>query len=385
MQSLSQREPTQLTDEQLEEFGAEMDAIRRRVVSELGEEDATYIRAVVDAQRKLEIAGRAMLMAGVFPPAWLGGVAALALSKIIDNMEIGHNVMHGQYDWMGDNALNSNDFEWDIVSSAELWKRSHNFKHHTYTNIVGKDRDIGFLMLRITPEQRWNPYYLGNPVYAVLLSFFFQWGVMLHDLEADQLVTGEKSWDEVSDDGKKMAGKALRQVAKDYLLFPALSGPFFMFTLTGNASANMIRNLWAFAIIFCGHFPEEVQTFTEEEAANESRGQWYRRQLLGSANITGSKLFHLMSGNLSHQIEHHLFPDLPARRYQSIAVEVREACERYGLPYNAGGLTRQLGSVFSQLVTLAMPWSPGPTRPDPSTPDEELSAGKPALELVKTA
>ncbi|MPZ64329.1 MAG: acyl-CoA desaturase, partial [Pseudonocardiaceae bacterium] len=182
MQSLSQREPTQLTDEQLEEFGAEMDAIRQRVVSQLGEEDAAYIRAVVDAQRKLEIAGRAMLMVGVFPPAWLGGVAALALSKIIDNMEIGHNVMHGQYDWMGDNALNSRDFEWDIVSSAELWKRSHNFKHHTYTNIVGKDRDIGFLMLRITPEQRWNPYYLGNPVYAVLLSFFFQWGVMLHDL-----------------------------------------------------------------------------------------------------------------------------------------------------------------------------------------------------------
>ncbi|MQA15691.1 MAG: acyl-CoA desaturase, partial [Pseudonocardiaceae bacterium] len=232
-----------------------------------------------------------------------------------------------------------------------------------YTNIVGKDRDIGFLMLRITPEQRWNPYYLGNPVYAVLLSFFFQWGVMLHDLEADQLLTGEKSWDEVSDDGKKMAGKALRQVAKDYVLFPALSGPFFLFTLTGNASANMIRNLWAFAIIFCGHFPEEVQTFTEEEAANESRGQWYRRQLLGSANITGSKLFHLLSGNLSHQIEHHLFPDLPARRYQSIAVDVREACERYGLPYNAGGLTRQLGSVFSQLVTLAMPWSPGPSQP----------------------
>jgi fatty acid desaturase len=282
-------------------------------------------------------------------------VIALSLSKIIDNMEIGHNVLHGQYDWMGDNALNSRDFEWDNVTVSELWKRSHNVQHHTYTNILGKDRDIGYGIVRITPEQKWNPYYLGNPVYAVLLSIFFQWGVMLHDLEVDQVVSGKRTWAEVSADAKLMARKALRQVGKDYVLFPALSGPFFLHTLAGNAAANLVRNLWSFAIIFCGHFPEEVQTFTEEEAANESRGQWYVRQLLGSANITGSKLFHLMSGNLSHQIEHHLFPDIPARRYGAIAVEVREACQRYGLPYNTGRFSKQLASVARQLVKLALP------------------------------
>ncbi len=345
----------QLAPEQIDAFGKEMDALRRRVVAQLGETDANYIRRVVDVQRKLEVTGRALMFAGVFPPAWIAGVIALSLSKIIDNMEIGHNVLHGQYDWMGDNALNSRDFEWDNVTVSELWKRSHNVQHHTYTNILGKDRDIGYGIVRITPEQRWNPYYLGNPVYAVLLSIFFQWGVMLHDLEVDQVVSGKKTWAEVSADGKLMARKALRQVGKDYVLFPALSGPFFLHTLAGNAAANLVRNLWSFAIIFCGHFPEEVQTFTEEEAANESRGQWYVRQLLGSANITGSKLFHLMSGNLSHQIEHHLFPDIPARRYGAIAVEVREACQRYGLPYNTGRFSKQLASVARQLVKLALP------------------------------
>jgi fatty acid desaturase len=345
----------QLAPEQIDAFGKEMDALRRRVVAQLGEQDANYIRRVVDVQRKLEVTGRALMFAGVFPPAWIAGVIALSLSKIIDNMEIGHNVLHGQYDWMGDNALNSRDFEWDNVTVSELWKRSHNVQHHTYTNILGKDRDIGYGIVRITPEQKWNPYYLGNPVYAVLLSIFFQWGVMLHDLEVDQVVSGKRTWAEVSADAKLMARKALRQVGKDYVLFPALSGPFFLHTLAGNAAANLVRNLWSFAIIFCGHFPEEVQTFTEEEAANESRGQWYVRQLLGSANITGSKLFHLMSGNLSHQIEHHLFPDIPARRYGAIAVEVREACQRYGLPYNTGRFSKQLASVARQLVKLALP------------------------------
>jgi NADPH-dependent stearoyl-CoA 9-desaturase len=355
---VAQHEP-QLTAEQAEAFGAEMDALRQRLVAELGVEDADYIRTVISVQRRLEVVGRSLLFAGFLPPAWLGGVATLSLSKILDNMEIGHNVLHGQYDWMRDETLNSREFEWDIVSPAELWKRSHNFQHHTYTNIVGKDRDIGYGILRITPEQRWNPYYLGNPIYAALLSLIFQWGVMLHDLEADKIISGEKGWNEVSADAKKMAAKALRQLGKDYLLFPALSGPMAPLTFAGNATANLARNLWAFAIIFCGHFPDDVATFTEEETEHETRGQWYVRQLLGSANITGSKLFHLLSGNLSHQIEHHLFPDIPARRYAQIADEVRDACRRYGLPYNTGPLRQQLGSVFRKLACLALPGGGG--------------------------
>ena len=134
------------------------------------------------------------------------------------------------------------------------------------------------------------------------------------------------------------------------MLFPALSGPFFPLILAGNATANLIRNLWAFKIIFCGHFPDGTQEFTEEEAEDETRGHWYFRQLLGSANLTGGKLFHIMSGNLSHQIEHHLFPDLPAQRYAEIAVEVEEICERYGLPYNTGPLTKQFGSVVRKIA-----------------------------------
>ena len=121
-------------------------------------------------------------------------------------------------------------------------------------------------------------------------------------------------------------------------MFPLLAGPGAGFTLAGNLTANLVRNVWSFMIIFCGHFPEGTHEFSLEEAANETRGGWYLRQMLGSANLTGGRLFHILSGNLSHQIEHHLFPDIPARRYAEIAVEVRAICERYGLDYNAGPL-----------------------------------------------
>lgn len=341
-----------LTPSQLEAFGEEMDAIRQRIIASLGEEDASYIRNVVKAQRAFEVAGRALFY---LPPAWPLAVASLSISKIIDNMEIGHNVMHGQYDWMGDPGLNSRMFEWDNVCPSEQWKYSHNYIHHTFTNIVGKDRDIGYGILRMDPDQKWHPYYLGNPVYAFLLMIFFEWGVAMHDLEVENIVAGKRKISENAALHRGIMRKVKRQALKDYLLFPALTGPLFPLTLAGNATANLVRNIWAFNIIFCGHFPAGVATFSVEESDEESRGQWYLRQLLGSANITGGPLFHVMSGNLSHQIEHHLFPDLPARRYPEIADEVREICERYGLQYNTGPLHRQLFSVAKKICRYALP------------------------------
>jgi fatty acid desaturase len=345
-----------LTREQLDALGEEFDAIRQRIIADLGEDDAAYLRNVVRRQRQLEVAGRALMY---LPPAWPLAVAALSLSKILDNMEIGHNVMHGQYDWMGDPGLNSRMYEWDNVCPSDQWKYSHNYIHHTFTNILGKDRDIGYGVLRMDEAQEWRPYYLGNPLYAFLLMVFFEWGVALHDLEVENIVAGKRSLADNKPLYPGLLRKIRRQAVKDYLLFPALTGPLFPLTFVGNATANLVRNIWAFNIIFCGHFPAGVESFTEEECLDdngeESRGHWYYRQVLGSANITGSKLFHILSGNLSHQIEHHLFPDLPARRYPEIAPEIREICERYGLEYNTGRLGKQLFSVARKIVRLALP------------------------------
>ncbi|MFE3755317.1 fatty acid desaturase family protein [Nocardia tengchongensis] len=347
--------PLVLSVEQVEEIGRELDALRARVTADLGDRDREYIYKVIKAQRGLEIAGRGLLYLGFLPPFWLAGVAALSVSKILDNMEIGHNVMHGQWDWMREPTLNSRVFEWDTVCPADQWRHSHNYMHHTYTNILDMDRDIGYGILRVDEAQPWNPLRLGNPLYAFMLMVAFEWGVMGHDLEVENIVRGKKSWADVKALLEGQSRKAGRQVLKDYVVFPALTGPLFLSTLAANFTANIVRNLWTFSIIFCGHFPSGVQTFTKEECAEETQGEWYVRQMLGSANIQGSKLFHVMSGNLSHQIEHHLFPDLPANRYPEMAPEVRALCEKHGLPYNTGGFAKQIGSVWGKLFKLALP------------------------------
>jgi fatty acid desaturase len=344
-----------MTPEMADAFGAELDELRARVVADLGERDATYIRRVITAQRALEVGGRALLFAGVLPPTWLAGTAMLAVSKILDNMEIGHNVMHGQYDWMGDPALTSRNFEWDSACPSDQWRHSHNYMHHTHTNIVDMDRDIGYGILRMSEDQRWVPYYYGNPVYAFLLMVLFQYGVALHELETERIRSGEIS---IADKRETLAGiwgKVKRQTLKDYVAFPLLAGPFAPWVFTGNLTANLIRNVWSYAIIFCGHFPDGTQEFTKEETADESRGMWYFRQILGSANLTGGKWFHIMSGNLSFQIEHHLFPDIPAHRHADISPEVQEICERYGIPYNTGPLPKQFATVVRKICRLALP------------------------------
>jgi NADPH-dependent stearoyl-CoA 9-desaturase len=343
---------------QLEALGAELAAIRERIRAELGEREARYIRRVVLVQRASEVAGRGLLFAGVLPPAWTLGVSLLTLSKILENMEIGHNVLHGQYDFMRDPALSGTRYEWDWACPASAWRHSHNFIHHTFTNIVGKDRDIGYGLLRMADEQPWHPARLGNPVYALLQMVTFEWAVAVHDLELDSVLAGTKTPRELWRQSKPMRDKAGRQLLKEFVVFPLLAGPAAPFVITGNLSANLIRNVWAFVVIFCGHFPDGVETFEPTDAADETEGAWFLRQIRGSANVEGPRWFHVLSGHLSHQIEHHLFPDLPACRYPEIAVEVRALCERYGIAYNTGSFAKQLGGAVRRIFRCALPPRP---------------------------
>jgi NADPH-dependent stearoyl-CoA 9-desaturase len=399
MPSLIENPLSRLTPEQIEQLGREFDAIHEQVMAELGDRDRVYITSMIEMHRRLVVLARVILLASRRRPAWLAGTTILSLAKILENMEIGHNVMHGQWDWMNDPQINSTTWDWDSASTPEAWKHSHNYVHHTYTNIRGKDRDLGYEIMRIDPHQKWNPIYLFQPLYNLILAGFFEWGVAFHDLDFDAIRSGEKSKAEVRRQLKGMVAKARRQIVKDYVAFPAVSATSagaaasvarkrdrgdgtvnalldvarqtFRATVTADFTANIVRNVWSYAIIFCGHFPDQTYTFSEEEVTDEAKGGWYVRQLLGAANIEGSPLFHVISGNLGYQVEHHLFPDMPSTRYAEIAPRVRELCERYELPYNTGPFGKQLGSVQRTILRLAFPGGKPRPKPGPYRGDED--------------
>ena len=172
-----------LSAEDIEIIGKELDAIRDRVIADRGERDARYIRKVVKTQRTLEMSSRAVLLFSLFPPAWIVGTAGLTVAKILENMEIGHNVLHGQWDWMRDPKIHSTTREWDHVSPADQWKQSHNELHHRYTNVVGKDNDLGYGIMRVDEDQPWHPMHLGQPLWNLINAMFFEYGIAAYDLE----------------------------------------------------------------------------------------------------------------------------------------------------------------------------------------------------------
>lgn len=350
-----------MSTEQLASFEKEISDIREEAMANVGQKDADYIRRIVRYQRVAEFGGRILLVLGFLNPLfWVVGVLSLALSKILDNMEIGHNVMHGQYDWMNDPHLNSRKFEWDIVGDAGSWKRVHNYEHHTYTNVIGKDRDFGYGLLRLSNDFAWRVKNLWQFGTYLLLSILFEWGVAFHELAGERVFFGKKKDNRNShvshnDLKKAFFGKAGKQLFKDYVFFPLIAGPMFLPVLLGNLVANLIRNLWTSTVIFCGHFTDGVHTFSEKDIENESRGQWYYRQMLGSSNLQGKRWFHILTGHLSCQIEHHLFPDVPAHRYVAMAPKVEAVAKKYGIPYNTGKFSSQYFSVVRRILKYSLP------------------------------
>jgi NADPH-dependent stearoyl-CoA 9-desaturase len=370
-----------LTDVDIENLAVELDAIRLDIEDSRGERDARYIRRTIAAQRALEVAGRIMLAASSKRSAWWAGAATLGLAKIIENMEIGHNVMHGQWDWMNDPEIHSSSWEWDQLGAAKHWRFTHNFQHHKYTNILGMDDDVGFGMLRVTRDQRWKKFNIANLLWNTLLMLGFEWGVAVQHLQIGKIVKGRADREATKVRLRAASAKAGRQLFKDYVAFPALTsllspGATYKSTATANVMANVIRNVWSNAVIFCGHFPDGAEKFTKRDLEGETKGQWYLRQMLGSSNIDAGPVMAFMTGNLSYQIEHHLYPDLPSNRLAEIAVRVGQVCDKYDLPYTTDSLLVQYGRAWRTIAKLSLPNRYLSDSPDdaPETRSEKMFA-----------
>ena len=326
-----------------------LDELRSDIEASLGTKDRAYIKRAIRFQRWLEVSARLTIHGSRGKTGWTVGTLALLASKCIENMELGHNITHGQWDWMNDPEIHSTTWEWDMVALSSQWRRSHNYRHHVFSNMIGMDDDLGFGVMRVTRDQPWRKQYLLQPLQNLLLALTFEWGIALHgvDLERDR--------SEKIAQTKALMGKIARQSLKDYVVAPALSRSRWRRTLAANAVANLLRNLWAYVVIFCGHFPEGTQKFTPDVLEHETRPEWYLRQMLGAANFKAGPLMAFSSGNLCYQIEHHLFPDLPSNRYAEIAERVRPLCEKYDIPYTTGSIGHQYLSTLRTIHRLALP------------------------------
>jgi linoleoyl-CoA desaturase len=362
------------TPEALQVFQDELDALRNTVHNSLGERDTLYVTRLLWLARGLECLGRGLILLGAwFWPAWLTGVMSLSAAHLIETMELGHNLMHGQFDWMKDPRFSATGYRWNFACEPRDWCEFHNLTHHHYANVQGKDRDYGSLRLNV--DKPWRRGHLLQPVLALLSALWFEWGVAVHNLQLERRRTDpvgarariQRLW-------PRTRARMGYTVRREYLLWPALgaiigaAGSLLgglraphqaawcaIALLTGHAAAGVVRNVWAYFIIACGHFTTEAHTFAEADLADENKGQWYVRQILSAANFHAGIVLQVLSGHASHQIEHHIYPDMPSNRLAEIAPAVRDICRRHGVPYNTGSLPRQTATVILRILRHSLP------------------------------
>ena len=197
-------------------------------------------------------------------------------------------------------------------------------------------------------------------LYNTMLAIGFEWGVGLQHLELGKIFKGRDDRKASLVRVKEFGVKAGHQVAKDYVAYPALTslspGATFRSTLTANAVANVIRNVWANAVIFCGHFPDGAEKFTKTDMVGETKGQWYLRQMLGSANFENGP------GAALHErqpVPPDRAPPVSGSAEQPAITRSRSGCGSSATsttcPYTTGNFLVQYGKTWRTIAKLSLP------------------------------
>lgn len=351
--------------ERFRRFGEELDALKARIVAEVGEQDVRYVRRINGFSRAMEIAGRGLIFFSVEPLGFFLGVGALWVHKQLQSTEIGHTALHGAYDRLpGAARFAAKTFRWDTPIDEESWRYAHNVCHHGNTNVAGRDPDIRFGTVRLTEQTPWDPRHRWQLAVALAVifpnfTFFIAAHVCgLNEVFLDKDCAGKL--DILPDRSRASVRKAWRQGLRkyvpyylyNYVLWPALAGPMFWKVLLGNWLAETVRDVYSAATIFCGHVGDDVESYPAGTRAH-GRGQWYAMQVEAASDYEVSWPVSVLCGALDRQIEHHLFPQLPPQRLRQIAPEVRAICDKHGVGYKTDTWGRTLKKALGSIGRLA--------------------------------
>ncbi len=341
-------------------LGRDLDALKARVTAELGADDVAHVVRIQRISTAAEIVGRILIHVSLDPLTFGAGVAALWLHKQLEATELGHTALHGAYDKLpGAERWATAGYAWDIPIDEESWCRGHNHRHHGNTNVAGRDPDIHFGPIRLTDQTPHTRLHRFQHLFAtLLLAPNFTAGINLHVTGvADALggpldVLPDREPATVRAAWRRALRKFVPYYGKNYLLFPALAGPLWWKVLLGNVLAEVGRDVYSAATIYCGHVGADVASWPEGTRPR-NRGEWYAMQIEAASNFEVSTPISILCGGLDRQIEHHLFPTLPPARLRQIAGEVRAICAKHGVRYRTDSWGRTLGKALGHIKRLA--------------------------------
>lgn len=87
---------------------------------------------------------------------------------------------------------------------------------------------------------------------------------------------------------------------------------------------------------------------------NDTSLDFLHRQILTSRNLKGGWWATVMFGGLNHQVEHHLFPNMPRPALSKAREIVREYAQSMGISYTETGVFRSYGIVIDYLNRVGL-------------------------------
>lgn len=353
-------------------LAGELQALYDETRAAMGDADLEHIRAVTAYGQAIN-ARRLELLRD-------GGRHALARATVLEMLyrllqfsELGHNILHGSYDDLpGNGDYHSDRYRWDFNVDPAQWKIMHHEGHHPHTNIVGKDHDLGYSVLRGQAAQDWFGHHtIQLGLFTAVSPFFTQLAPFLI-ANITRQVEGTRFWSRHTLQAPLRI--ALSDTRRRLITEPTAMGPRFLPAMVANHVGGVLGYLAVLFLVAIEHHAGETEVFADP-GPDESRDDYYRRQVRSTRNFERSaKLdaalqrildeevpyanrpdFRIFYGGLDTHIEHHLFPDLPPNRQREVAPRVQEIVARYGLPYHVTPLGETAALMVKALTGLSIP------------------------------
>ncbi len=350
----------------------ELQTLYQQTRSKMGEADLAHIRTVTAYGQAIN-ARRLELLRDGGPGATSRAIVLEALYRLLQFSELGHNILHGSYDDLpGNGRYHSDRYDWDFNVDPTQWKVMHHEGHHPNTNIVGKDHDLGYSVLRGQAAQDWFGHHAVQLLLFGAMSPFFTQLAPFLIANITREVEGKRFWSR--DTLRAPVRIALSDTKRRLVTEPAAMGARFLPAMLANHIGGAAGYLSVLFLVAIEHHAGETEVFADP-GPEETRDEYYRRQIRGTRNfLRSAKLdsalmrileeevpfdnrpdFRIFYGGLDTHIEHHLFPDLPPNRQREVAPRVKEIVARRGLPYHETPLGETAALLLKALTGLSAP------------------------------
>lgn len=350
----------------------ELQALYAEVRADMGERDLAHIRTVTAYGQAIN-ARRLELLRDGGPRAARRAALLEMMYRLLQFSELGHNILHGSYDDLpGNGEYHSDRYCWDFNVDIAQWKVMHHEGHHPHTNVIGKDHDLGYSVLRGQAAQDWFGHHAVQLLLFGAASPFFTQLAPFLIANITRKIEGNRFW--CSDTLRAPARIALADTKRRLVTEPLSTGRKFLPALLANHIGGAAGYLAVLFLVAIEHHAGETEVFADP-GPDESHEEYYRRQIRGTRNfLRSSKLdsalqrileeevpfedrpdFRIFYGGLDTHVEHHLFPDLPPNRQREIAPRVKEIVLRHGLPYHETPLAETAALLLKALTGLSIP------------------------------